>query len=152
MLKQRLFQYQGHIEAALILGGYDTTGPSLYTIYPHGSTDNLPFVTMGSGSLAAMGILEAHYQPDMDRETAMNLVKDAICSGIFNDLGSGSNCDLTVIEKGKTEVYRGYLKPNERKHELRIKPFPIGTTPVTKTQVISLSDFDVVDVEAMEIS
>lgn len=152
MLKQRLFQYQGHIEAALILGGFDVTGPSLFTIYPHGSTDNLPFVTMGSGSLAAMAIFEAGYKPNMDRQTAMDLVKDAICAGIFNDLGSGSNVDITVIENGKTEVYRGYEKPNERKQEPRIKPFAKGTTPVLKTEVISLADFDVVDVNAMEIS
>ncbi len=31
MLKQRLFQYQGHIGAALVLGGYDATGPHLFT-------------------------------------------------------------------------------------------------------------------------
>jgi len=50
MLQQMLFKYQGHVSAALILGGVDVTGPSLYTIYPHGSTDSLPYVTMGSGS------------------------------------------------------------------------------------------------------
>jgi len=85
MLKRYLYQYQGHVSAALVLGGVDCTGPSLYTVYPHGSvsevlrnrmpllvlfldirprsflrdclwiqTDKLPFVTMGSGSLAAM--------------------------------------------------------------------------------------------------
>ena len=47
MLKRYLYQYQGHVSAALVLGGVDCTGPSLYTVYPHGSTDKLPFVTMG---------------------------------------------------------------------------------------------------------
>lgn len=42
-----LYRYQGYISAALVLGGVDYTGPHLYTIYPHGSTDKLPFVTMG---------------------------------------------------------------------------------------------------------
>ena len=42
-----LWRYQGYISAALVLGGVDYTGPSLYTVYPHGSTDRLPFVTMG---------------------------------------------------------------------------------------------------------
>lgn len=46
------------ISAALVLGGVDVTGPSLYSIYPHGSVDKLPYVTMGSGSLAAMGVFE----------------------------------------------------------------------------------------------
>ena len=53
MLKRRLFQHQGQISAALVLGGVDVTGPHLYTIYPHGSTDKLPYVTMGSGSVRA---------------------------------------------------------------------------------------------------
>uniref|UniRef100_A0A9L0K6R3 Proteasome subunit beta n=1 Tax=Equus asinus TaxID=9793 RepID=A0A9L0K6R3_EQUAS len=46
MLKQMLFRYQGYIGAALVLGGVDVTGPHLYSIYPHGSTDKLPYVTM----------------------------------------------------------------------------------------------------------
>lgn len=41
------FRYQGYIGAALVLGGVDCNGPHLYSIYPHGSTDKLPYVTMG---------------------------------------------------------------------------------------------------------
>lgn len=40
-------RYQGYIGAALVLGGMDCNGPHLYSIYPHGSTDKLPYVTMG---------------------------------------------------------------------------------------------------------
>lgn len=28
--------YQGHVSAALVLGGVDVTGPHLYTVWPHG--------------------------------------------------------------------------------------------------------------------
>jgi 20S proteasome alpha/beta subunit len=59
-------RYQGHIGAALVLGGIDCNGPHLYTIHPHGSTDKLPFVTMGSGSLAAMAVFEAKWRKDME--------------------------------------------------------------------------------------
>jgi 20S proteasome subunit beta 2 len=31
-------------------------------VYPHGSTDTLPFATMGSGSLAAMSVFESQYR------------------------------------------------------------------------------------------
>jgi 20S proteasome subunit beta 2 len=65
-LKQMLFKYQGQIGAALVLGGYDVTGPNLYTIAPHGSTDKLPFVTMGSGSLNAMAVFESKWRKDME--------------------------------------------------------------------------------------
>ncbi|XP_078282558.1 proteasome subunit beta type-7 [Rhinoraja longicauda] len=109
MLKQMLFRYQGYIGAALVLGGVDSTGPHLYSIYPHGSTDTLPYVTMGSGSLAAMAVFEDRYKPDMEEEDAKQLVKAAIGAGIFNDLGSGSNIDLCVITKNKLD----YLRPHD---------------------------------------
>lgn len=51
MLKQMLFRYQGYIGAALVLGGVDNDGPHLFSIYPHGSTDKLPYTAMGSGLL-----------------------------------------------------------------------------------------------------
>lgn len=65
MLKQMLYRYGGHISAALVLGGVDLNGSHLYTIHPHGSTDKLPFVTMGSGSLAAMAVFEAEYKDNL---------------------------------------------------------------------------------------
>eukprot|EP00948_MAST-09A_sp_MAST-9A-sp1_P003336 g3336.t1 len=98
-LKRYLFNYQGHVSAALVLGGVDVTGPHLYTVYPHGSTDKLPFVTMGSGSLAAMAVFEKNYKDDMTEEEAVEMVRGAIESGIFNDLGSGSNVDVCIIRK-----------------------------------------------------
>ena len=61
-----LCRYQGHISTALIVGGIDCTGPSLFTVHPHGSVDQLPYVTMGSGSLAAMAVFEAGYQVDFN--------------------------------------------------------------------------------------
>ncbi|XP_064147521.1 proteasome subunit beta type-7 isoform X2 [Loxodonta africana] len=114
MLKQMLFRYQGYIGAALVLGGVDITGPHLYSIYPHGSTDKLPYVTMGSGSLAAMAVFEDKFRPDMEEEDAKKLVSEAIAAGIFNDLGSGSNIDLCVISKSKLDFLRPFSVPNKK--------------------------------------
>ena len=137
LLKRKLFQYQGHISAALVLGGVDSTGPSLYTIYPHGSTDKLPFVTMGSGSLAAMAIFEAGWQPDLTREQARNLVHHAIKAGIFNDLGSGSNVDICIITKDGIDMQRNMDVANPRKYRSqRGYQFPLGGTPVLHEHVI----------------
>merc|ERR1719213_748030 len=88
-LSTMLFKYQGYVGCALVLGGVDVTGPHLYQIYPHGSTDMLPFTTMGSGSLAAMAVLESEYKEDLTVEQGTALVAKAIRAGIFNDLGSG---------------------------------------------------------------
>lgn len=112
MLKRRLFKYQGQISAALVLGGVDATGPHLYTIYPHGSTDKLPFVTMGSGSLAAMAVFESGFRDDMTREEAVALVSAATRAGIFNDLGSGSNVDICIIEAPSGDPAAGSGAPS----------------------------------------
>jgi 20S proteasome subunit beta 2 len=109
LLKRHLYKYQGHVSAACVLGGTDIHGPHMYCVHPHGSTQRLPYVTMGSGSLAAMAIFEARYAEDMDEEGAVRLVRDAIRAGIFNDLGSGSNVDVTVIRaNGETNRMRTY--------------------------------------------
>ncbi|KAG2714697.1 hypothetical protein I3760_03G040000 [Carya illinoinensis] len=114
LLKKHHFNYQGYVQAALVLGEVDVTGPHLHTIHPHGSTDILPFATMGSGSLAAMAIFESKYREGLTREEGVNLLVEAICSGIFNDLGSGSNVDVCVITKGHKEYLRNHLLPNPR--------------------------------------
>jgi len=140
MLKQMLFKYQGHVSAALVLGGVDVNGAHLHTIYPHGSTDQLPYVTMGSGSLAAMAVFEANYKNNLTKDEAIELVKEAILSGIFNDLGSGSNVDITVLTKDGVDYKRTYAAPNERKYR-RPQPyvFPPGTVPVLSEKVAPLS-------------
>ncbi|XVF13996.1 hypothetical protein REPUB_Repub09cG0018600 [Reevesia pubescens] len=84
----------------------------LYT--PHGSTDTLPFATMGSGSLAAMSVFESKYREGLTRDEGIALITEAICSGIFNDLGSGSNVDICVITKGGKEYLMNHLQPNPR--------------------------------------
>ena len=66
-----LVHFQGHIGAALILGGVDNSGPHLYNIYPHGSSDNLPYCTMGSGSLGAMAVFESRWKPNMSVSVEM---------------------------------------------------------------------------------
>jgi len=160
LLASMLWRYQGNISAALVLGGYDADGPHLHSIYPHGSTDFLPYVTMGSGSLAAMAVFENGYKENLNEQEAIDLVEAAITAGIVNDLGSGSNVDIAVISK---EVYeknvpikmlRNYKKLMPRKYN---KPggfhFPRGTTPITKEteEKIPLSSILVTEGTAMDL-
>ncbi|KAE8179472.1 hypothetical protein CF328_g9472, partial [Tilletia controversa] len=129
--------HSGHIGAALVLGGYDVTGPQLFTIAPHGSTDKLPYVTMGSGSLAAMAVFESGWKKDMTRDEAIALVTAAIESGIYNDLGSGSNVDVCIIEKQGTEMLRNYRVLAREAKEQRYG-FRRGTTAYTKEEIFSM--------------
>lgn len=142
LLKQYLFRYQGYVSAALVLGGVDNDGPHIYSIHPHGSTDRIPYATMGSGSLAAMSVFESRWKPDMTEEEGMKLVRDAITAGIFNDLGSGSNVDLCIIRKNSKQFLRNYEIANERGQRKLNYDFKKGTTGVKSVKVIP---FEVVE-------
>lgn len=138
MLKQYLFRYQGYIGAALVLGGVDNSGPHLYSIYPHGSTDKLPYVTMGSGSLNAMSIFEANWRADLEEEEGKKMVRDAIAAGVYNDLGSGSNVDLCIIRKGSVEFLRTYEELSAKGQRQGKYSFPKGTTAVLSTKTAKI--------------
>lgn len=141
MLKQHLFRYQGHIGAYLVVAGVDPTGAHLFTVHAHGSTDKLPYVTMGSGSLAAMSVFESTWKSKLNREEAIKLCAQAIEAGIWNDLGSGSNVDVCVIEKDKpTQLLRNYITPNQRVSKERDYKFKVGTTAWLKEKVITKED------------
>merc|ERR1712107_406515 len=114
----------------------------------HGSTDMLPFTTMGSGSLNAMSILETEYKANMTEDEGIALVAKAIRAGIFNDLGSGGNVDVCVIKKEGGKILRNYEKSNPRLHKAQYKPFPKGCMPILKEDILKLVTIeDVPDVE-----
>lgn len=148
-LKQRLFRYQGYVSAALVVGGVDAMGSHLHTVFPHGSTDRLPFVTMGSGSLAAMSVFESQYKDGMDEKEAIQMVDNAIQAGIFNDLGSGSNVDICIITQNGTKMIRNYhdQQLNQRKYTRKKSVlFRRGTTEWLKeTEVYLKSKVEIQD-------
>ncbi len=84
------------------------------------------------------------------RESAIELVKDAIEAGIFNDLGSGSNVDVTVITKDKVEYLRNYRTPNERGAKEKSYKFPRNTTRILSSEYSKF--VDIVDGDAMDTS
>ncbi|XP_034016118.1 proteasome 20S subunit beta 13a [Thalassophryne amazonica] len=138
ILQDMLYRYHGHIGASLILGGVDCTGNHMYTVGPYGSVNKEPYVVMGSGDLAALGILEDGYKPGLELEEAKELVRGAIQAGIMNDLGSGHNIDICVITKRGVDYIRPYQESkykDNRKHKYTYRP---GTTAVLSEKVIPL--------------
>ncbi|AAS50485.1 AAR119Wp [Eremothecium gossypii ATCC 10895] len=148
-LKQHLFKYQGHIGAYLIVAGVDPTGAHLFSVHAHGSTDVGQYQSLGSGSLAAMAVLEAQWREGMGRADAMALAAAAIEAGIWNDLGSGSNVDLCVMEVGKdAELFRNYITPNTREAKQNSYKFARGTTAVLRESTLQIYDEEIVDTAA----
>jgi len=141
MLRQHLFPYQGHIGAALILGGVDINGPQLHMIHPHGSSDQLPYCTMGSGMLAAIAVLESDYREGMDAEEGAALVRAAVRAGVMNDMGSGGHIDVVIVRRDGVERRRNVELPKGAERVYR-KPggysFARGTTFVVSKTVTPL--------------
>ncbi|KAH7819774.1 putative Proteasome subunit beta type-7-B [Monocercomonoides exilis] len=123
-IKRHLFPYQGHLGVYFVLGGCDYTGAHLYCIAAHGSVDKVNFAVEGSGSYAAMGVIESKYHEGMTEEEAVELAKEAITAGIINDEGSGFFVDYVVIRKipeppyGITEQHHHCLKPSPRQEKI----------------------------------
>jgi len=132
--KRKLFQYQGHIGAYLIIAGMDVKGPGLFTCYAYGSTDSLPYVTMGSGSLAAMSILENSYRLNLGLQEAKKLVISSIKAGIMNDLGSGSNVDICVITTENSDLQRSIY--STKRADLDLKNLSCGLPTILIEEVL----------------
>ncbi|KAM0680379.1 proteasome core particle subunit beta 2 [Glugoides intestinalis] len=129
-----LYGYQGQIGAALVLGGIDSDGASLYSISPHGYQNKVEYTSLGSGSLAAIAVIESKFKKDMEKEEALELATDAVKAGILNDLYSGSNVDVCVIDIAGVEHYRNYIIVESRKNESEIK-YPKGSVQIEKEDI-----------------
>lgn len=81
---------------------------------PHGNTMHVPYTSMGSGSLAALSVLETNYRDGLNEQQAMELAADAIQAGIFYDLGSGSNVNIYSVTKSGVKEYLKYRVFNQK--------------------------------------
>lgn len=136
LITEYLHGYGGQIGAALVLGGRDDNGIFLYSISPHGYSNNPDFTSLGSGSLAAISVLENGYKKDMCKEEAFDLGVRAVKAGILNDLYSGSNVDVCVIDLDGVEKHRNYLKVESRKNNMELL-YPNGSVRILKEEIFN---------------
>jgi len=83
-----------------LLGGRDKTGIHIYDIFPDGSiTDVKDYVSSGSGSVMAYGVLETLYTKNCSVEEGVKLVIKSLNAAIQRDTASGSGFDVVKITK-----------------------------------------------------
>lgn len=131
-----LHSYGGHIGAALIVAGIDSEGCHLHDIQPHGSSNSVSFTSLGSGSLAAIAVLENGYRT-MDRDDAIELACEAVKAGILNDLYSGSNIDVCVIDHSGVEFLRNYQNISI-KEDSDTLVYPLDSVVVKREEVFEV--------------
>ena len=85
-----------------LLAGKDNEGMHVYDIFPDGSvTETNDYVSSGSGSVMAYGVLETLYNKNIGVDEAIKLSLKALNAAIQRDSASGSGFDvMTVTSKG----------------------------------------------------
>ncbi len=85
--------------ADILVGGYDSAGPGLYNIDMFGSVEEKKYVTTGSGSPVAYGLLEEEYKEDLTLEEAKVIALRAVKAAITRNIGTGDGINIASIDK-----------------------------------------------------
>jgi proteasome beta subunit len=85
----------------LIIGGVDNSGPRIFDLDAIGGIEeDKRFISTGSGSPIALGVLEDQYKDKMSIEEAKELAIRAIKAAVERDIGSGGRAiDVAIISK-----------------------------------------------------
>lgn len=94
-----LFSARGALMAQILVGGFDTTGPHVFSLDPLGSLIEEKCVATGSGSPIAYGVLEDKYKEGLPIKQVLPVVVRAVDSAMKRDVASGNNYDIAVITK-----------------------------------------------------
>jgi len=85
--------------ADILVGGYDNAGPALYNIDMFGSAEEKNYVTTGSGSPVAYGLLEEEYHDDLTVEKAKVIALRAVKAAIMRNIGTGDGINIAIMDK-----------------------------------------------------
>ena len=83
----------------ILVGGHDSEGPAMYNIDLFGSLNKEKFVSTGSGSPVAYGILESEFREGMSVDEASKVAARAIAAAIKRNAGTGDGVDVAIIDK-----------------------------------------------------
>ena len=89
----------GYYYVGLIIGGFDGEGGHVYGVDAAGGSIRDDYVSVGSGSLFAYGVLEDHYRKEITKDGAIDLAIRALSSAMKRDAASGNGISVAVIDK-----------------------------------------------------
>jgi proteasome beta subunit len=113
LVRNILFNGRSYFYAFMIVGGYsheDKKG-KIYPIDFIGlMADSEEYVSLGSGSSFALGVMEGNYKPNMTEKEGIALVTQALTAARNRDAGSGYGLQIAVITKDGFKAVEGPLK------------------------------------------
>ena len=83
--------------AEFIVAGVDATGPHVFISDMSGAVSPEEYVSTGSGSPIAYGVLENSYRKEMSLEDGKNIASSAVRAAMERDPGSGNGIDVLAI-------------------------------------------------------
>jgi len=83
----------------LLVGGYDADGAHIIDLDAAGGLFEDKFISTGSGSPFAYGLLEQNYREDMALKEALKLARDCVKVAMSRDSASGDDIDVIYIDK-----------------------------------------------------
>ncbi len=96
---------QGFFYVGLIVGGHDAEGGHVYSLDAAGGSIPDNYISVGSGSPYAYGVLEDHYKKDLPLSDAIDLAIRALNAAMKRDSASGDGMAIITITKdGYVEV------------------------------------------------
>ncbi len=98
--------------AHFLLGAQDNSGTYLYDLFPDGSVTKVPdYVSSGSGSVFAYGVLETQYKEGMSVaegiedgmtiQEGIALATKCVNAALQRDSASGNGIEIAVVKPGK---------------------------------------------------
>jgi proteasome beta subunit len=91
--------------AQVLVGGVDDTGPHVFSVDPFGSLTEEKYVSTGSGSPVAYGILEDKYREGATLKEMLPVIVKAVNAAMKRDSASGDSFNVAVIdEKGYRDL------------------------------------------------
>ncbi len=109
--------------AWLILGGVDAKGGHVFSVDPAGGCIEDRFVSVGSGSSFAYGLLEEGYSRDMSTADAVDLALRGLTAAMKRDSASGDGYLVNVI------TAKEYRELTEDEINKRLKALKIPLPP-----------------------
>jgi proteasome beta subunit len=93
------------LQTEALIGGVDDSGPHVFRLDLFGTLTEEKYVSTGSGSPVALGVLEDKYKDEMAIRELLPVIVRAIDAAMKRNAGTGDSFNVAVIdEKGYREL------------------------------------------------